>query len=99
MLIILSVATVNEVKAVFQESSADAKREINVLMEEKVELQKKIVDLQTQFNNQMQDMIYKNRSIENMYQSTMSNLNMSKAENDSLKVIFAVLYEPDNHYR
>lgn len=70
-----------------QSNIEDGKKELQQLMHEKIELQNKIAELQNQHNSQMQEMLYKYRSLEAQCQTVTSNLNMSKAENESLKVI------------
>ena len=62
------------------------KKELEVVMAEKLELQNKIFELQQQHNNQMQDLLYKHRNLETQHQTTTSSLNMSRAENESLKL-------------
>ena len=64
-----------------------SKKELEAAFQSKLELQNKIVELQQQHNNQMQDFLYKHRSLETIHQTTVSSLNMSKAENDSLRVL------------
>ncbi len=87
---------VRDAKILLQSNMEDNRKELQQLMNEKIDLQNKIAELQHQHNLQMQDMLYKNRSMESQCQTVTSQLSMSKAENETLKVSLpkTTLYSP-----
>eukprot|EP01119_Soliformovum_irregulare_P017188 TRINITY_DN5063_c0_g1_i1.p1 TRINITY_DN5063_c0_g1~~TRINITY_DN5063_c0_g1_i1.p1 ORF type:complete len:726 (+),score=253.18 TRINITY_DN5063_c0_g1_i1:33-2180(+) len=80
------LTTVVEVKETLQTDVDLSKKELADAYQQKLALQSQMVTLQTEHNEKVQELLFKIKSLEQAHQSTVSQLSMSKAEADSLRL-------------
>jgi kinesin family member C1 len=79
------VQEVSATKAVIEETTSEIKGELASALQQKLDLQSKMVDMQNEHNTQTQELLLKHQNLEMTHQSTLSSLQLAQAEGQSLK--------------
>eukprot|EP01117_Protostelium_nocturnum_P008739 TRINITY_DN3133_c0_g1_i1.p2 TRINITY_DN3133_c0_g1~~TRINITY_DN3133_c0_g1_i1.p2 ORF type:complete len:697 (-),score=270.08 TRINITY_DN3133_c0_g1_i1:97-2187(-) len=81
-----TITKINEVKGTLEIDVEGRTKELQQVYTEKLDLQNQMVNMQSEHNIRVQSMLLKYQSLESTHNMTSSQLNMSKAENESLKL-------------
>lgn len=83
------VVQISEIKRNLEGTVDNSKQELQKVYLEKMDLQNQMVALQNEHNSKLQDLMIKHNALETTFRMTTSQLNLSKSENENLKVPFS----------